>query len=784
MGKNTRCNPEEDICCTVANQITCYECTGLSTGICSCAPRLVNALSCEDEQLYTNPTCDNNCQTKTCHKCDGIVCNQHFAECDDDCPEGFELGPCVANETCQTKTCYRPCEAGQTECDVSVIDLDLGNNTGTTCNELTNGEYPNDDCEGCVTVPPGNEPHAACFWCFPILLNTNQNIVDEVGNRLPALPNIGDTKPGLGQEDAHVTQVARASQAPFRSVFSVSADKAAALNNAAGYVEGSPTLIPRPNANADIIGITLPAGLNPDGYRLSRDSNMLYYDETTNTSFAGRSIGFETGWIGPGEVLKANVYKNQDGRDVNFRCNYVGSYEHNTDKVEARKNCLERYGYTGSEINSCVLCDPVNYRILPEQNQFILNEIEPYQNKFIYDGLYAPFPPLWGRITYTWEEATCGPARHKFLKVTSNLNLFTSRNIQSIVTAFLLKKGKGWLHEFLTEYDSYDQQGPNPNPKNQELHDGLLTTMKEELVGRIVYAPQAPPYEVPGSGEQCVANNPYGYNNTRFHFDPYGLGCNVDYCTAHVRNARRCDFPNPTQNCCTNMSKGHALPYPGYTSIMDVSIDSPYYQTYFYPNDTTPNPGQNNPIDPYSIQSVGERYLRKLSSDNTSPSFYVRGIFGRNLRYNLDSFRTSTVFYHDQLDIEDNPVYATTMKETDKVVIPIVHYVSWEAKIVLCGPCTGEQCGCSENCQANPADPRDCCFNVPGSCLCVYRDPPELNPANFDPELGFISPSTVINNAPFTVQVKKYQTFTKSVYITPGICVDMLCPDCNSYESC
>jgi hypothetical protein len=770
MGKNTKCNPDENICCTVANQLTCYECTGLSTGICSCAPRLVNALSCEDEQLYTNSNCNNNCQTKTCHQCSGTQCDEQTTACGEACPSGFTEGPCVENVTCQTRKCYAPCV--NNTCQSSDITLGLGNNTNTPCEQLST-DFPNDICD-CVTVPPGNEPHAACFWCFPILLDSNILMYrDSAGNRLAAPPNIGDTNPGLGTEDAHVRQVSAASQAPFRSVFSVSADKAAALNDAAGYVEGRDTLLPRSNANANTIGITLPAGLNPNGYSLSRTSNILYYDETDTAAFISRNIGRETGLNGIiGEVLRADVYRNLDNRDVNFRCYYVGSYQHTTDKPKAKENCLKRYGYTGAaELSSCVLCDPVDYSILPEQ-PFVDNVIEPYQDK-IKGGFYAPFPPLWGRITYKWKTGTCNPAREEFRCNTYNLNLFTDSNIKSIVTAFLLKKGKGWLNDFLTEYDSYDQFGPDSNLKNQELHDGLLTTMKEELVGSIVPAPDP-------SDDSCVSNDPYGYNTQRFEFDPYGFGCSQKYCTAYNVNARDCPLNELHQTaCCFNQYKGYALPYPGWDKLPSGSIDADYY-----PLDSNPDPTQNNPINPSSIQSVGERYLRKLPSDTNPVSNYVRGIFGRNLRYNLDSFRTSTVFYHEQLDIEDNLVFATTMKETDKVVIPIVHYASWEANVVNCGPCSANPCGCSEGCQANPADPTDCCFNVPGSCLCVYREPPELQLANFNPDLGLVSPSTVINKTPFKVQIKKSQISTKSVYITPGICVDMLCPDCNSYESC
>ena len=345
MGKNTTCNSEEDICCTVADQITCYRCTTIN-GTCSCDSITLNAASCGAAGLYTNSNCDNKCITKKCHNCNGTQCTEETTECGEECSPGFEVGACIPDVTCQTKTCYQPCEAGQLVCEELVIDLGLSTNTGTTCDELTDGEYPKENCDDCV--PPVEPEHAACFWCFPILLDSNPQTVyrDSAGNRLAAPPNIGDTTPGIGQEDAHVTQVANASQAPFRSVFSVSAAKAAALNDAAGYVEGSSTLSQRDNAT--MIGITLPAGLNPNGYSLSRTSNILYYDETDTSTFAPENIlpitGFSEIRV---EVLRANVYKNLDNRDVNFRCYYVGSYQHNTDKPKAKENCLKRYGYTG-----------------------------------------------------------------------------------------------------------------------------------------------------------------------------------------------------------------------------------------------------------------------------------------------------------------------------------------------------------------------------------------------------------------------------------------------------
>jgi hypothetical protein len=323
------------------------------------------------------------------------------------------------------------------------------------------GEYSKNQCDDCP--PPPLEPeHAACFWCFPTIVDSDPTVLDGFGFRGTVAPNVA---PSPGNTE-FVAQVAGSSQAPFRSVFSVSADKAAALNNAVGYVEGSPTLTPR--LNAKDIGITLSAGLDPDGYSLSRTSNMVYYDETNTTAFVPNNIGALTGFPeNRVEVLRANVYRNLDNRDVNFRCYYVGSYQHTTDKPKAKENCLKRYGYTGAaELTSCLLCDPVNYRILPTPDAFTDNVIEPYQDK-IKGGLYAPFPPLWGRITYNWDKTTCNPARQEYRRHTYNLNLFTDSNIKSIVTAFLLKTGKGWLNQFLSEYDLYELG--KENPKNESL---------------------------------------------------------------------------------------------------------------------------------------------------------------------------------------------------------------------------------------------------------------------------------------------------------------------------
>ena len=749
MGKNTTCNLDEDICCTVAEQITCYDCITTANG-CSCNQVPGRGNSCEEIGLYTNSNCDGKCITKKCHKCNGTECTEETTACGDGCSPGFIEGVCIPDVTCQTKTCYKPCLTGQLQCDELVITLDIGNNSGN-CDEITSGEYPKDICDDCV--PPIEPEYAACFWCFPILLNSDPTVVDQAGNRLQELPN---AIPLPFPDTEFVQQVAGASQAPFRSVFSVPRSKAILLDAAAGYVDNNIQILS--NASASVVGITLPAGLNPAGYSLFRDSNILYYDETNTSAFNPSSIGTSVP-NNRGEVLNATI-STVKNRDINFRCSYVGSYEKGL-STETRENCLRRYGYTTpEELANCLLCDPVNdnisYTDLSNEFPLTLNKIEPYQDK-IKAGLYAPFPPLWGRITYKYGQSTCTKALYK--KNTYNLKLISDPNIRNLVTAFMTQQGKTWLKPFLDTYDTVIV-------KNRELWDGLISTMNGNFVGTIVTTPVS-------ANEFCMGSDNNG--NTIFKYDPYRLGGFIDYGASYV-------WPSPIgDGCCNSTTSSWALPQPSVDPIGPPAQGGGPPDMYYPPNTIN------------GIQKLGERYLRKLNSgtNDTSDIQFVRGIFGRNLRYNLDSFRTSTVFYHN----DGTGIFTTTMKTDENIKIPLA-YQNGFSGTDSCSPtggggsldaplCIAQDteceglCGCGPGCQEDP----------PGTCngvgLCVYNGGSGDDPNNWQGSGGLIAPSTVETPSPFKAQaVNKSQITTKSVYITPGICVDMLCPDCNSYESC
>jgi len=718
MGKNTTCNPDEDICCTVADQITCYECTTDFNGSCSCAAVTVTAGSCEAVDLYTNSTCDGKCITKKCNKCNGTQCVEETTACGDSCPQGFELGPCIPNVTCQTKTCYKPCEAGQLNCEERVIDLGLANNTGTTCNELTNGEYPNDDCIDCI--PPLEPEYAACFWCFP-----------HIGTASSSEPAPAQPTPN---EPGWLSRSQDTAQAPFRSVFSVTQTKADALDAA---VSGIDSIV------GGGVGITLPAGLDSAGYVVYRQSGELYYTESDITTFEHSILGTTVD-----EPLRA---KTSTSTQTKFRCYYVGSYEQNVDPVQNRINCLERYGYnTTAEQNDCQLCDPVaedtTYQpTFNPSSERTLDKIEPYQS-VIKDGLHAPFPPIWGRITYNYGKFGC--SNGLFKKQTTNLRLLSFIDRKSMMNSFRVGTGKLWLETFLIRYDS-----PNTQTSNIVLNEMLLATQcsihpNYNLSGLIQFVPQP-------SAETCLDLEEL--NIDQLFYDPQRLGGNFFYGI---------NFNNYRMYDCEQCQKGWVLPGPVSEDLIAVNSsanNSDLANRNYYPAATR-------------LNILGERYFIKSGS---AESNYVRGIFGRNLRYNLDSFRSSTVFYNTDGE--------KTMKTNTDTAIPIAYIGGYSNSEAPCNPakgigggggfCEGGGGGCPLCDCLGCADPIAC----RGICV-EYPDAGQAD--SWSLQAGLIAPSTVTLATPFTVQIKKSQITTKSVYITPGICVDMLCPDCNSYESC
>jgi len=720
MGKNTKC-PEiatdTDICCTVANRLTCYKCTTTTTGSCNCGAVSVNGTSCQDEDYFENSNCDGTCDSKTCYKCDGTICTEISTDCGSDCPVGYTEGACVENVTCQSTTCYKPCVPPNIRCDETIIPVPINGNTD--CLEI-GGEYTKNVCNDC---PPPVEPqYAACFWCFP-----------HVGTESVSTPADISPKPN---EAGWLAKSQDTAQAPFRSVFSITQTKATALDAA---VDGGIDII-----TGDGVGITLPAGLSPSGYVVYRQSAEVYYTEVTS-SFANSRLDTQVD-----EPLRA-----RGTASTRFRCYYVGSYEQKIDPVENRISCLTRYGYTTqTEQADCQLCDPIvndiTYQTTSDINSTrTLDKIEPYQ-AIIKAGLHAPFPPIWGRITYVYGKFNCNSGG--FNKQTTNLRLLSFIDRKNMMHSFRVGTGKYWLENLLSRYDSSDT-------RDIVLKEMFLATegsihASYNVSGRIpTFETQtAPPAETCLDLEEI--------NTDQLAYDPQRLGGDF-YYGINFNNYRMLD--------CEQCLKGWVLPGPSDSNLIAV-------------NAVANNPGlANSKYYPAieTLNTVGERYFVKTGTDESN---YVRGIFGRNLRYNLDSFRSSTVFYNTAGD--------KTMKESDSIAIPIAYVDGYSSQENPCNPsggiggggafCEGGGGGCAPcecfGCGTNPLACPNLCPN--------FGNPPGGDSDAWSLQAGLIAPSTVTLPTPFKVQIKKSQITTKRVYITPGICVDMLCPDCYSYESC
>ena len=129
------------------------------------------------------------------------------------------------------------------------------------------------------------------------------------------------------------------------------------------------------------------------------------------------------------------------------------------------------------------------------------------------------------------------------------------------------------------------------------------------------------------------------------------------------------------------------------------------------------------------------------------------------------------------------------MKESDSIAIPIAYVDGYSSQESPCDP-SGGIGGGGAFCESGGGSCPPClCPACIGqtTCLGLCSNNGEVGApggSSWSLQAGLIAPSTVTFSTPFKVQIKKSQITTKRVYITPGICVDMLCPDCYSYESC
>ena len=813
MGKNTNCDSINCDCATTK----CYKCESTNNG-CECTEKTFNdGTPCEERGeagLYSSQAeCDQNCQTFTCHRCDGTRCSESTSCVP--CGEiGLNSGDCE-DQTCTKKTCYSSCTetcGDVSNCNTTEVDFDAD------CPE----DYPNETCNCPECPPPEPDEMIACFWCFPG----------------PA--GVGGAPIG-SQRTAFRNKSRQANQAPFRMAGKTTKTITDRLDNLFTQIAPIETIdidVANPFTTTTVLR-NIKSWTNPVSY----NENTYYIPFFNVTGSVSTSI--------------PHALNNPINTEVTFNCYYIGAYEHNPD--QNRDSCLSRFGYdilTGPQKAECKICDEVEYisfslDIPAADGTGVSRETQDYQGvepdpagSIIRNLKYnCPFPPLWGRITMGWQSEWCGVGL--YTKQTTNLRTISTQKIFEMC----IDAHEGKLPGFMKKIHD-DYTGSNRSAVLQDMTDGVAAAMTNITnVAGVTNPPLAnvplPPSQVPTNGNNCL-KLPY------VQYDPYlkgmigGGSSTPGYYGASLQFAYRRDISNtwstitPASCFCTSNqvnedtgaeeetgtailgafnvgfnNTGWYLPYYrqriGRNSweLADPLLGAYFYPAkdenfvfdsgdtdylfnltgeifFFKPEDEIDAPGLAN--DKTTLQAIPQ------DSDNPAVSFTdldqesyqygyggaPRGIFGRNLRYNLDVFNSSTVFWH-----QENGQYVKTLKESDQVAVPII-YINWYAASGSdCYINGGAFCGQVVDCGQG-----ECCNTCSGgTSLCSNNG---TDQTEWQISTGLISTSKttsqtsgLLNNGIYYynqgVEIKQK---SKTVKIEEGICVNMLCPDCDLYESC
>lgn len=796
MGRNSSCETV-NCSCDVIETTNCFKCESGENG-CFCVPELINSGTCEDNGYYSTETdCSNNCAQKTCYKCNGKVCEQITA-CNN-CPSGYSEGTCVENITCQTKTCYKGCENCQ--CESQEVDADQ------PCPE----GYENSNCD-CSEFECDRQ--VACFWCFP-------EIRENMSQFSPENSTVGSWK----------SFVARHMQSPYRAFAFINGELKNKLDNTPELVAGISISLPKLTTTDVIRTVTLAT------QTITIDTQTYELPYFTQILEQNYNVSVEAIPMAPGTPTTTPI-----SVSGSYRCYYIGGYQYdNSSSSQANQNrdrCLNAFGYQNVNKQKCKLCDPVEpilyeLPITPDSgSSYEIASVEPYDSIMKTSGTYVPFPPLWGRMTYAWETTRCNFGM--YLRQTNNLRLMSDQMILEICHAARTGQLKGFMHKIIQKYKT-------TNGKTEVLND-MVTAMSSAL-GRVEYVGnhinnadaeftsanyiKYDPYLLSSKPTSYGAPLRFGYfqfyNNGQYiHYKHHSCGGENGTYGGWNNISDSEDFDPTTSGAYWQTIRGWYLPYytsriaanaDGYIDLPDDYIPDELNKvvSYFYPQKDS-SFVSNGMEEGALLDLVGEIFFYKPEDEYDGstlqkiPPFPVggngttveddyysksrglgglpRGIFGRNLRYNLDKFRTATVFYHEQ-----NGVLVQTMPFVDidskkHVGIPIVYVNGWFTETVDCTPqnsslCSGDGVVCS-----GLGD----CVNALG-CQGNDNCPPAGGPGaggNWYIDTGLIGTSNDFTIQPLTsIQAPTTnKTKSKNVLIADGICVNMLCPECELYESC
>jgi hypothetical protein len=709
MGKNTTC---ENINCACKPNV-CYQCVR-NGSTCDCSSIVIEPNeSCSDRGYYSDSSCGGQCNSVSCHTCDGTNCVT-IQSCGSCQSQGYEDGACVQDQTCQTKTCYANCLNCQCN-SKSGIDATL------PCSEVE-PEYPNESC-GCEGGVGGDcEKSAVCFWCFPYLQDNKALSDTPVGFRDPQwLKNLKHNM-----------------EAPYRAAFLVDPQLAQQLE--AKDIGGFQITTP--------YGKTYPL----QSEILNGEVSISFFDEDWSNMVSPVNSGpqfFETN----------NDWWSVTGK---YRCYFVGAYAYSVSNQQTNKTeCLKRFGY--EDFPTCKLCDETTPITIPQQfsDPEVYNKIEPY------NSIPGPFPPVWGRISRELEVRGCGAGTSA--DDTWNLRLLSTTQILNLVNETYNGNLKSWLKPILDDETPFSTATNNTGfYKNAAIGLGYAT---------YGFNPALLPIQVNATQKYIGKSIPPDYTDVclvdgYFEYDPYLVAFPSTSAIVQTQNSYLIYGYSPVGigscNCvAATQCDGHSRTNWAYKATGQDSypVGGPYTKKV--------QPARNEEeLSVFGgdelLSQVGEKYLIKEGFEDLSdfqfPFKY--GILGRNLRYNLDAFRTATVFYHT-----DNGQLVQTMGYSDQTVIPMAwsFWATFEDATcsggACCTGCVGNAC---PTCGPNTGTGLGCNAGSGGVLGVGYY--------------GLLVSSAESSSSPGFAPITQLQP--KTVKIAEGICVDIMCSDCSSYESC
>ena len=806
--------------CNQTVQKTCYAACSDATG---CNSKTVSALPCKTCQdlindgvidpIFNENSCDCPCSiyTKTCYKCKpDTTCDSVTVTLGDD-----EIAPC--NATCQ-----------------QLIDLDI--------------VPPDYELDSCIC-----DSYAACFWCYPNITGVNN---EEPSNSRQ-----------LGSEDDTAWRELRTQRglAPYRAVHIVPKtiyDKLEAeeegITHAWTYELGG--------GEPPFEGYMGPMIASAAGL-LNSWKGYHYYE------FGGRTDSANSTLYNSGRTKYVLPMGVPFSDSAQYYCTYLGSYELTQDSALNKEKCLTRFGYDTPYLKSvCRLCDPPtgSVTVVDPRNytwtdpddpetawRYTIQRVEPYQ-PVIERNIKAPFPPIWGRLSMFNLAQTCSGGGIR--EATNNLALFHPRLSLDMAKAFAGKannlgvsKGYLWWSKYIENYD-IGFLPPQGTPEAQ-----VALQYRQDMTAALNF-------QLGQKGNKCT-NTLSGYDacvcggvdiptnpcpspagSAYIPFDPYRMGGQAFYVSSTgYEPVATC--PNISA-ACPNDCDLFGYVYEGWS----------HYSVPFGPETTTPSLYEDVVSDPtgvfnwydnrelwyqryasvYTPATVGNNYSCAQSDNWTespwlAPEGVPRGILGRNLRYNLFEFNTSTVFFDEDGITPTMMSFGFGGKQHNP---PIFKWTFWQAPPgggggchqqgggpgvgncneccvddpangVCCtcpleiytNPCTGEEipsCGLNSSpCQTCPCEEDECggpicavrcceaiaegCGSI-GTCNGPHCDPDSNDSGGSGSPLLDPNTPNVFEQTNSEVTIRPIKS--KNVSIAPGVCVNMLCPECDLYESC